>query len=96
MVGLTGPTRHALVLTAPDVADVGGDVLAFMTFPTEHWSKIHSTNPVERLNEKIRRRTRVVRIFPNTESCLIAARRDPPSDIRVYGRITPESIPGKP
>jgi putative transposase len=36
-----------------------------MTFPTEHWSKIHSTNPLERLNKEIKRRPNVVGIFPN-------------------------------
>lgn len=40
------------------------DVLAFMTFPKEHRAKIHSTNPLERLNGKIKRRTEVVGIFP--------------------------------
>ncbi len=44
------------------------DVLAFMTFPPEHWSKIHSTNPLERLNKEIKRRTHVVGIFPNEDA----------------------------
>src|ERR687884_304205 len=41
------------------------DVLAFMSFPREHWSQISSTNPLERLNAEIKRRTNVVGIFPN-------------------------------
>ena len=44
------------------------DVLAFMTFPKEHRAKLHSTNPIERLNGEIKRRTNVVGIFPNDDA----------------------------
>jgi putative transposase len=52
------------------VREAEDDVLAYMNFPTEHWRQIKSSNPLERLNKEIRRRTDVVGIFPNDASLL--------------------------
>ena len=44
------------------------DVLAYMGIPKAHWTKISSTNPLERVDREVKRRTRAVGIFPNDEA----------------------------
>ncbi len=46
------------------------DVLAYMTFPVQHRTKLHSVNPLERLNKEVKRRADVVGIFPNEASII--------------------------
>jgi putative transposase len=55
------------------------DVLAYLAFPREHWRQIWSTNPLERLNKEIKRRTDVVGIFPT-----------PTSIVRLVGMVLAE------
>jgi len=50
--------------------DTYHEISVYLEFPFSHWSKIKSTNPLERLNQELRRRERSVRIFPNDESCI--------------------------
>ncbi len=50
--------------------DAEEDLTAFYTFPREHWTKLRSTNPLERVNKEIARRSDVVGIFPNDASAI--------------------------
>ena len=46
------------------------DVLAYMSFPREHWAQIASTNPLERVNREVKRRADVIGIFPNDDAVI--------------------------
>jgi putative transposase len=50
--------------------DAREDLTAFASFPAAHWAKIWSTNPLERVNKEVKRRTNVVGIFPDDASAL--------------------------
>ena len=64
MLGRQFPKVEAMLRDAAD------DVTAFADFPVSHWKKIWSTNPLERVNKEIKRRTDVVGVFPNPAALL--------------------------
>ena len=50
--------------------DAQENIRVYQTFPREHWRRIHSTNPLERLHKEVKRRTKVVGVFPDRTSVL--------------------------
>ena len=64
MLGRQLPVVETMMLEAKD------DLLAFTAFPPAHWRKVWSTNPLERLNKEVKRRTDVVGVFPNPAALL--------------------------
>jgi putative transposase len=65
------------------------ETLAYYTFPSEHWRRIRTNNPLERLMKEIRRRTRVVGAFPDGQSCL---NRERPATPTFYVRAVPVTL----
>jgi putative transposase len=70
VVRVADQLRPKLPKLASFMDEAEADVLAYMGFPADHWSKLHSTNGLERLTGEVKRRTVVVGIFPNDDAII--------------------------
>ena len=81
----------------PEIAqmliDAQPDLTAFAAFPREHWTKIWSNNPIERLNREIKRRADVVQVFPDSDSVTRLIGSVLPEQRGVAVRRTPIPVP---
>jgi putative transposase len=67
---VTAMLQPKFAQVATMLADAREDLTAFAAFPVAHWRKLWSTNPLERLNKEVKRRTNVVGIFPDDAAVL--------------------------
>jgi transposase-like protein len=79
LTGVAAALQQRYPKAAELLLEAEADILAYMDFPQSHWRRIYSTNPLERLNKEVKRRTNVVGIFP-----------DRPSVIRLVGSLLME------
>jgi len=85
--------ERSLPKAATVLADAEDEVTAYAAFPRHHRRKIWSTNPLERVNKEIKRRTNVVDVFPNDDAALRPVGRSSPNSTTNARRQTAATSP---